>query len=196
MLRRTIAVLASSLVLTGCLDSQASKPPTTLLVSIDTSTETELEFATAFLDEFAFQTGEYQWLVVDVQKEGEVANRYSNTPRRKAVDEVTRTLTQVASNDKALLASLTHAKEYAQKMREGEYLTVVILTEGTSNSDVIQALQVSSQELAQFPRIRLLIAGVDEDNRLPLSQAFTPIEDQVQFFGGGTVELDELLRIL
>ncbi|MEP1075199.1 hypothetical protein NDI52_07305 [Leptolyngbya sp. PL-A3] len=182
--------------LTGCVQPSTPQAPQIILISVDASTESELDFATAFLDEFAFQTAQYRWLIVDVQKKNEVANYFSNKPSKEAIDEIIQNVVQISCNDQALLASLAHAKEYAQRLNEDESITAVILTEGTRNAETLRSLQELSQELSKFPHLKLFIAGVSEDNRLPLSQAFTPIEHQVQFFGNGLVELDELLRLL
>ncbi|MEO1146701.1 MAG: hypothetical protein AAFY26_14035 [Cyanobacteria bacterium J06638_22] len=195
VIKRAI-VLMGLLAVSACLKAPSPQPPATLLISIDTSTEPELAYATAFLDEFAFQSGRYEWLVVDIQKDETVANQYSNIPRKEAVDELLQALTQERSDDQALLASLAHAREYALRLEPDESLTVVLLTEGTHNAETLQSLEAMSQELSTFPHFRLFVAGVSEDNRLPLSRAFTPIEDQVQFFGDGLVELDELLSVL
>ncbi|MEP1079376.1 hypothetical protein NDI52_28615 [Leptolyngbya sp. PL-A3] len=200
MLPRGAKILATAFLSTfsliSCVPTSVPQPPKTILISVDASTNEEVAFAVAFLDEFAFQTAQYQWLVVDVQDKSEVANYYSNTPRKEAVDEIIERLVQTPCDDQALISSLTHAKEYAQRLNENDSLSIVLLTEGTRNVATLSAVHELSQELSAFPHLKLFIAGVSEDNRLSLSQAFTPIDDQVQFFGNGLVELDELLRLL
>lgn len=191
-----IVGVAGALLLSGCPKYDSPAPSATLFISLDTNTKAEVSFATSFLDEFSFRTGGYRWLVVDVQQGNRVHNRYSNPPSEKAVEELIETLTEMPSDDGALLSALTHAKEYLRKVGKDEQLRIVIVTAGTSTPRVLTAIQKISKELIPHKNISLFVAGVSEEHRLLMSQAFSAIDDRVQFFGSGNAELDELLRVL
>jgi hypothetical protein len=195
-IRVALAGIAGALLLSGCPKQDSPAPSATLFISLDTNTKAEVAFVTSFLDEFSFRTSGYRWLVVDVQQGHKVHNRYSNPPSEKAVEELLEKLTEIPSDDEALLSALAHAKEYVRKVGKDEQLKIVIVTAGTSSPQVLTAIQKISKELVPHKNISLFVAGVSEEHRLLMSQAFSAIDNRVQFFGAGNAELSELLRVL
>jgi hypothetical protein len=71
-----------------------------------------------------------------------------------------------------------------------------ILTPGTANSITLQSFTRLSQELVKFPQTHVFVVGVSKENRIPLSEAFKPIRERVDFASSASSEWLQIVDYL
>jgi hypothetical protein len=167
---------------------------------VDTSSENEKRYAENFLDGILRKLNHFEWLFIDVLSGSETRNEYANVPSRSAIRsllEGQKRLQIQPVSDEALVAAVNRVLYLAEALPAGKKLIAVILTQGTSDEQTIRKLTALSEELARSKAdVTLYFAGVSELYRLPLSRAFFPVRERVQFFGERDSELSELLKNL
>ena len=71
----------------------------------------------------------------------------------------------------------------------------IIVTDGTSNEEVITSLASASDGLSSLQNLHLAVVGISPEHRAKFSKGFSPISDRVQF-AGTDEEITNLFRTL
>lgn len=127
-------------------------------------------------------SGAEDWLRVDYLVEERVMNVYSSPPERRALWALIEDIPTLKSEDEALVSALYSLADLAAQNPDTG-IQAVLVTDGSTDEDVIASLASVSKELAQYEKLFVSVVGVDPEHRPEFARAFSPMPAQITFSG-------------
>jgi len=136
---------------------------------------------------------------------GNVEVLYSATATKQAMQAMhwevdskpdTVELDPTPSPDDALVNGTQRLRDRIKALPSGQELHFYLVTEGTANPEIISQLKAVTSSFAgeELSQVHIYVIGLSEQNRLALSNAFTPVENNVYFAGQDPSEWMPLVR--
>ncbi|MEP0810037.1 hypothetical protein [Coleofasciculus sp. FACHB-SPT9] len=130
---------------------------------------------------------------------------FSKRPTRRAIQELrnvidgdqsTSKIDPISSNETQLIASVQRFRDRVLTSNGEQPIHFYIVTNGTSDPQIIERVReiCSSLSKQNLQNAHLYLLGLSSNNRLPISQGFTPISDHVEFASADYNEWIQLLR--
>ena len=121
--------------------------------------------------------------MVDELREGVPVNLFSEQTNSFVLKDLMDSITVSPSEDQALIASINRV---ALLGKDQELVTAIIISSGTVDKNSLSQIKAVAQKIQ--PNTHLYILGVSEENRLPMSQAFSNVKGNVKL-GSSDVEM-------
>ena len=170
---------------------------TAIYLAIAPNSAADLALVQDVLHEVSRKTAAHQWLVIDVLKQDNVENVFSNQPTRRSVQEIMGQLQQpTLSSDRALIQAFNRLENLATLNQGRKIFHGYIVTAGAQTPAALMAIRTACREFAQknLANTHLYVLGLAADKRLQLADALTTMSDHVQFAGTSDSEWLQLVR--
>lgn len=186
MIKQAVLLALGLLTLsTGCLPVPYPEPDEqkTVYLAFEANTEEEKLFSQDVMHELSRGLSGKHQIVVDELRESVTVNLFSDRTTSFALRDLMDSITVSPSEDKALISAINRAALLGQ---DGEAVTAIIVSSGTVDENSLLQIESVAQKIQ--PNTYLYILGVSEQNRLPMSQAFSKVKGNVKL-GSSDVEM-------
>lgn len=126
------------------------------------------------------------------------ANRRSIQQLRSQLDPNPQTpeLEPIPSSDTAIVSAIQRFGDHVAETNGKQPIYCYVVTDGTSNPQVIAKLREISKTLKQYnlETAHLFVLGLNPKHRLSMAEGFAPIGDRVEFASNNYDEWVQLLR--
>ena len=184
MIKQLFSLALGLLVLsTGCVIEPQPIEKNTVYLGIEANTDEEKLFSQDVMHELSRGLSGKHQIVVDELREGVPVNLFSEQTNSFALKDLMNSITVSPSEDQALIASINRV---ALLGKDQESVTAIIISSGTVDKNSLSQIKAVAQKIQ--PNTHLYILGVSEENRLPMSQAFSNVKGNVKL-GSSDVEM-------
>ena len=203
MLRRSLTFSLGfiSTILAGCTELQQALDSATiqrlpaqyyLAAEIDTETHKAItERAISQLEEIGFPKDRVR---VDYLVEQGIQNVYSDDANKQGLWGLIEGMPTLSNDDDAIRSAIFTTGDLARKNPDS-MVYAIIVTDGSSDDELITSLASASESLSDLPNIHLAVVGISPQHRAQFSKGFIPISDRIQF-AGTDEEISSLFRTL
>ena len=182
MIKQLVSLaLGLSVLSTGCVIEPIEK--NTVYLGIEANTDEEKLFSQDVMHELSRGLSGKHQIVVDELREGVPVNLFSEQTNSFVLKDLMDSITVSPSEDQALIASINRV---ALLGKDQELVTAIIISSGTVDKNSLSQIKAVAQKIQ--PNTHLYILGVSEENRLPMSQAFSNVKGNVKL-GSSDVEM-------
>jgi len=166
--------LAATALLSSC-----SKPedPKTVYLALETHSEEQKQLNQDIAHELSRKMHSGDFVIVDQMTGDSVVNLISNERPAKVLKEIETEIEISPSSDLAVIEAVKRASSIAD--RTDNKVQCVIVTKGVADNYSVGELSYALSDLPSS--VSISIIGIDPENRLPMSQAFSAVPGQVRF---------------
>jgi hypothetical protein len=175
--------LGLSVLSTGCVIEPQPIEKNTVYLGIEANTDEEKLFSQDVMHELSRGLSGKHQIVVDELRESVPVNLFSEQTNSFVLKDLMDSITVSPSDDQAFIASINRV---ALLGKDQESVTAIIISSGTVDKNSLSQIKAVAQKIQ--PNTRLYILGVSEENRLPMSQAFSNVKGNVKL-GSSDVEM-------
>lgn len=166
------------LLIAGCQTREEQfSPAKTLYFAIEANTSEEKLLGQDVLHEVSRRLQSGNYVVIDYMKGSQVVNLFSDQASTSGIREAMNKLSENESDAHAMIKAI----DRAVKLGNGSEVAAVIITSGTTDAGILSWLSHLIEKLP--PTTTLYFIGLESENRLPMSSAFTGVRDRVKFAG-------------
>jgi hypothetical protein len=169
----TIALIA----LEGCNPIETTSKE--VYVAYQVNTPKAVKLASYFNYDLSRSLKPEHHLNVDLMRDAQVENLYSNSAEQGEVQSLNQKLHLTASRDKALIQSVQRVKSLVKRNGGKQPLDIFIVSEGSSNPATLKTIQYITQTIEPHTKTRLYLIGLTPENKLATSAAFRPVQASV-----------------
>ena len=188
-------------MLVGCTELQQALDSATiqrlpvqyyLAAEVDTDTHKEITEQVIYqFEEISFPEDRVR---VDYFVEQGVQNVYSSGADKHGLWGLIEGMPTLSNDDDAIRSAIFTTGDLARKNPDS-MVYAIIVTDGSSDDELIVSLASASEELSGLPNIHLAVVGISPQHRAQFSKGFIPISDRIQF-AGTDEEISSLFRTL
>ncbi|GEM_PF-5660089 len=163
-------------------------------IALETNSPETAELSQNILYSLARRT-KNQWTAVDVFVGENVQNLYSQSAKRRALEDLSKQVKTTPSSDHALIQAFQRFKDEVEQNKQ-KHVFGLIVTKGSGNSSSLVAIRQICQKLAQAhtTNMHIAIIGLSPENRLLMSAAISPLKPYVQFASTSQSEWHQLIK--
>ena len=184
MIKQLVSLaLGLSVLSTGCVIEPQPIEKNTVYLGIEANTDEEKLFSQDVMHELSRGLSGKHQIVVDEFRKSVPVNLFSEQTNSFVLKDLMDSITVSPSEDQALIASINRV---ALLGKDQESVTAIIISSGTVDKSSLSQIKAVAQKIQ--PNTRLYILGVSEENRLPMSQAFSNVKGNVKL-GSSDVEM-------
>lgn len=171
--------------------------PAILYIAIDSSSDVELEIAQRALGLIHQGQPPYQRLIVDVMTGDGLSNLYSDEMGKDSIKEIYRHLAITEASSESFVQSIHRASLLrSEEILPEQALHVLILSSGIRDKTRISAVQEEASGLSQYSNFMIYVVGLEAEDSLSLSRAFSDIPEHIEFSGQLPSELEIVINKL
>lgn len=178
-----------------------SKKTPHILVIVHNNSDSTAQVTEAFMHRLSKKTSSDYPIAIEQARGESIVSLFSHQATRRAIREIsfkldgdskTPHLDPISSDPETMVKAMHRLSDHAHKTKtKARPLRVFIITSGTSKNTVIQRMKAISQLLVKKglkSHIQLYMIGLDEEHRLKMAQAVSPLVGSVFLSGNNDYE--------